>query len=262
MGINSTITFNIKGKEIAFPAYQKGNKTIVSYNKLRKFYFNNKEEYGINDHIKFCDSRIGTNGEVAHAFVCVNLSGEGFNGDFIGEVTSAEYRDDIDKKFPLAIALNRALSAALLSYFGFPDKTYTTVQFLAEDEEDTEANNQSAPTIGENETIPYSTDPKAVTFPDPVKQEPAKEEVPETTPVKEETTVTEEDTTKSEDSSVTMETEVGFGKYASLSIAELIDKKNTGDDFAVKFIGMIKSGKIVQQTEQGKAVINFIKKNV
>lgn len=274
MGITSTKTFNIKGENIDFPAYQKGNKTIVSFSRLRKFYNNNKEKYGVNDHIKFCDSKIGPNGDVSHAFVCVNLVAENFNNDYIGEVTSLEYRDDVDRKFPISIAYNRALSSALLSYFGFPEKTYTTVQFLAEDEGDAAiqdvneetvpetVNNETTPTIGEAEAIPYSTEPaetKGVTFPDPKEEVSVANEVPpvaEKNPV--ETTSTND--TESADE-ITMSSEVGFGKYSSLSIAEVIDKKKAGDDFAVTFINMIKSGKVIQKDERGKKVVEFIKKN-
>ena len=267
MGINSTMVFKINGEDIEFPAYKKGNSIIVSFSRLRKFYNNNKEKLGVNDHIKFCDSKIGANGEVAHAFVCVNLTSKDFNYDYIGEVTSAEYRDDVDKKFPLSIAYNRALSSALLSYFGFPEKTYTTVQFLADDanEDVTETvavaevvesvKEETVPTMGEDEAIPYSTesaDTKAVTFPDP---KPVKEvEEPKAEEVKAET---KEEST----SSITMNSEVGFGKYSSLTIAEVIDKKNAGDEFATTFITMIKSGKVVQKDERGKEVVAFIKKN-
>lgn len=271
MGINSTMVFKINGEDIEFPAYKKGNSIIVSFSRLRKFYNNNKEKLGVNDHIKFCDSKIGTNGEVAHAFVCVNLTSKDFNYDYIGEVTSAEYRDDVDKKFPLSIAYNRALSSALLSYFGFPEKTYTTVQFLADDATDEveasetvkadEKVEETVPTMGEEEAIPYSTesaDTKAVTFPDPkpVKEaaEESKVEEPKAEGVK--TELKEEST-----SSITMNSEVGFGKYSSLTIAEVIDKKNAGDDFATTFITMIKSGKVVQKDERGKEVVAFIKKN-
>lgn len=267
--INSTMKFNIKGETIEFPTYKKGDNNIVSFTRLRKFYLNNKEKYNLNNSIKFCDSKITQDGLVAHAFVCITLTGPNYTNDFVGEVTSAEYRDDVDKKNPISLAYNKALSAALLNYFGFPEKTYTTAQFLeTEKKEEKDTGEINPPAIGEDEAIPFNVNPGAVTFPDPVKgTEPSKDtsdinkketHVPEET--KEAAKEEPSSEKNNEETGITMDTNVGFGKYASLTIAELMNKKDEGDDFAVKFVGMIKEGKITQPTEKGKAVIEFIKK--
>lgn len=290
--MNTKIKFNIMDKNhnplkrsIEIDGYKNNGLTIISFSKLRAFFENNKSDYGVDYSIKFCDSKASyTEKGVVHAFTCITLKdNNGYVNDFIGEITDAEMNNAIAKNHPLSCALNRALSAALIAYFGFGEKTYTDVQLNKEvstseikvpeasASEETEASKElnnsltnnknetdegketvnedsakedrnNAPEMSDDDSIPFSDQPTTkIQFPEVEKTE--TQEVVEDAGLN----LTTEDT-------------VGFGKYASLTIAELLEKKKAGDNFAVQFISMIKAGKLRANDDRSKKVIEFIKK--
>ena len=133
--MNNKLKFTIRdtdgarNRQVEIEGYKKNNLSVISFSKLRAFFEMNKQSYGLDYQIKFCDSKLSPGGGVAHAFTCITLKdNNNYINDFIGEITDAEMDSDISRNHPLCCALNRAMSAGLIAYFGFGEKVYTTAQ--------------------------------------------------------------------------------------------------------------------------------------
>lgn len=339
--MKSELTFNIptpagEMRELKIEGYEKNGMKIISFSKLRAFYQRNKELYGVKISIEFCDSKISSAGEVIHAFAKVTIKDEkGYSADYVGEIVKEDMNDN-SKRYPLAMAINRAYSAALLNYFMFPEDTFTTVQIVHYGDEDkdttsdvsthkecdplnenknseeetspesknvsqsedehTEVNNiiNNTPEIDEESSIPYNDNPSTeVQFPEVINDDKKEQLFPEANTPKELApdiaeqqkendvkTSTEANTSEAastpasdnvkeaeaeeeveEEEIITEDSKVGFGKYPNITIKELIDKRTAGDNFAKRFITMMKSGSLVAANKHCESVIKYIIKN-
>lgn len=331
--MKSELTFNIptptgEMRDLKIEGYEKNGMKIISFSKLRAFYQRNKELYGLKISIEFCDSKISSAGEVIHAFAKVTIKDKkGYSADYVGEIVKDDMNDNC-KHYPLAMAINRAYSAALLNYFMFPEDTFTTVQIVhygdeetasgvstskeciplnenkkseeketspelenapQNENEHTEVNNiiNNTPEIDEESSIPYNDNPSTeVQFPGAISDDKKEQLFPEANTSKELAsdkseqqkendvkTSTEANTSEAvstpasdkaeevEEEIITEDSKVGFGKYPNITIKELIDKRAAGDDFAKRFITMMKSGSLVAANKHCESVIKYISKN-
>lgn len=134
----NTKTYKVKGldgkeREIQLKFNSDAKGDIINYNDLRTFYEKSKAADGLCDEIKFADLKVTEEGEIIHAFACLNFKDSaGFSADFVGEINCTDF-NDCAKKYPLAFAVGRALGAALLVYYGFPKGIRTTMNALSRD---------------------------------------------------------------------------------------------------------------------------------
>lgn len=147
--LNSTLL----KKDVEVLAYKKDDNYVLSFTHLRELYNVWKRELKLSDSYSY-DTEIAPDGRLLCGVVNFKITdSNGISSMYMGEVNTNNLNSEIAKAFPLKTALNRAMSSAIINYFGLGN--YYTNEEIAVDLNSAPSNNTHSASKVSSIEFPY-----------------------------------------------------------------------------------------------------------